>query len=127
MPCRLRREEIVAIQVLADKKVPNTEIARQLGVTEGNVRYHLKRKEVEDGRRKKPFKAEKYAEHIQAYVEAHASQDKERPINVLDLHEHLVENHDYPWGYKSVLRYVRARYPKPRISEHGHRNGWITG
>jgi hypothetical protein len=39
MPCRLRPEEIVTIQVLAEKGEPNTRIAQMLGVTEGTVRY----------------------------------------------------------------------------------------
>jgi hypothetical protein len=36
-------------------------------------------------------------------------------VNVRDLHEHLVEQHGYPWSYRSVLRYVRHKYPRPRI------------
>lgn len=112
MPCRLRREEIVAIHVLNDKGARKTEIARQLGMSEGNVRYHLKRRGQEDGRKKRPFKAEQYCEHIAAWYEGR--KDDARPVNVKELHEHLVENHDYPWDYKSVLRYFRARYPRPR-------------
>ena len=43
MPVRLRREEIVTIEVLAEKGQNHCEIARTLGVTEGTVRYHLRR------------------------------------------------------------------------------------
>ena len=43
MPCRLRKEEIMTIQVLAQKGIANTEVARQLGVCEGTVRYHRRR------------------------------------------------------------------------------------
>ena len=32
-----------------------------------------------------------------------------------DLYEHLVEEHDYAGSYNSVRRYVRAKYPKPRL------------
>jgi len=113
MPCRLRREEVVAIQVLAKKGVANTEIGRKLGVSEGDVRYHIKRKGAPDGRKDKHFLAEKFAEKIKHWVESMTRKD--RPANVLDLFEHLVQEHDYPWSYKSVLRFVRARYPKPRI------------
>ena len=38
MPCRLRKEEIVTLQVLAEKGQANTEVARTLGVNEGTVR-----------------------------------------------------------------------------------------
>lgn len=37
-----------------------------------------------------------------------------RPVNVQELWEHLVEEYGYEGSYRSVLRYVRSRYPKPR-------------
>ena len=46
MPCRLRKEEIVTIETLCEHGVPMTEIARQLGVVEGTVRYHRRRAET---------------------------------------------------------------------------------
>lgn len=56
---RLRREEVVTIQVLAEKQLPQRAIARQLGVTEGTVRYHLQRQRVGacDGRHERSFQA----------------------------------------------------------------------
>ena len=39
----------------------------------------------------------------------------ERPPNVRALYEHLVETHDYEGSYNSVRRFVRARYPRPKI------------
>lgn len=113
MPCRLSREEIVAIGVLSEKGMKKTEIARRLGVTEGNVRYHVKRRGATDGRRNKRFLAEDWAEVIAHWFEAHKG--GARPVNVLELYEHLVGEHDYPGSYKSLLRYVRAKYRRPRI------------
>jgi transposase len=115
MPCRLRREEIVTIGVLAEKGQSNLAIARQLGVTEGTVRYHRRRIEegAEDGRRDKPRKAEAVAAVIGAWFEAR--KEAERPVNVEDLYEHLVAEHGYEGSYQSVRRYVRAKYPRPRI------------
>lgn len=114
MPSRLRREEVVAIEVLAEKGTAKREIARTLGVTEGAVRYHLRRQAegAADGRAK-PFAAEAFAGAIGAWVEVHAKDA--RPVNTRDLFEHLVEAHGYAHSYKSVLRYVRSRYPRPRI------------
>jgi len=43
MARRLRPEEVVTIQVLSEKQVSGRAIARQLGVTEGAVRYRLRR------------------------------------------------------------------------------------
>lgn len=113
MPCRLSREEVLTIQVLSQKQVPKRAIARQLGVSEGTVRYHLRRQDesAEDGRRGKPFKAVRWAEPIEAWCQAH--EPSSRPINVRDLHDHLVAEHGYDGSYKSVLRYVRRRYGRP--------------
>lgn len=115
MPCRLRREEIVAIEVLAEKGAGNRAIARQMGVTEGTVRYHLRRAEegAEDGRGRQVFKAEVFAAVVGAWMEAHG--DRERPVNCEELWEHLVQEHGYRGSYQSVRRYMRATYPAPRM------------
>ena len=103
----------MAIGVLADKGMKKTEIARRLGVTEGDVRYHLKRRGAPDGRKNKRFLAEDWADVIGHWFEAHKG--RPRPVNVLELYEHLVSEYDYPGSYKSLLRYVRAKYPRPPI------------
>lgn len=115
MPCRLRPEEIVSIHVLSQKQVPSRAIARQLGVAESTVRYHLERARTGaiDGRKDKPFEAAKYEQSIEAWLAEHARDD--RPINAQDLHEHLVRACGYAHSYKSVLRYIRARFGFPKI------------
>ncbi len=40
---QLRAEEIVAMGVLVEKGESKVSVARRLGVSEGTVRYHLKR------------------------------------------------------------------------------------
>jgi len=114
---RLNQEEIVTIRVLKDKGEGQRAIARRLGVTEGAVRYHL-RKEAEgrtglDGRRGKARKAQRYAEAIDAWMKAHEALEAQRPANIEELYEFLVGEHGYEGSYKSVLRYVRAEYPAP--------------
>lgn len=115
MPVRLRKEEVVTIRVLAEKGENHCAIARRLGVTEGTVRYHLRRaaEGAEDGRADKPFEAEAVAELIRSWHEER--REAARPVNVVDLWEHLVAEHDYEGSYRSVLRYVRAHYPRPKI------------
>jgi len=115
MPCRLRKEEVVTLQVLFEKGAKKTEIARTLGITESTVRYHLRRQAegAVDGRRDKPFQAESHAEVIRHWFESR--KDEKRPINVQELYEHLVDHYEYLGTYRSVLRYVRARYPWPQI------------
>lgn len=114
MPVRLSKEEIVTIRVLAEKGQNHCEIARTVGVTESTVRYHLKRaaQGAEDGRKDKPERAESLAEAIALW---HADRDQDpRPVNVMELWEHLVSEHEYDGSYQSVRRFVRRHYPKPR-------------
>ena len=82
MPCRLSKEEIVALRVLGGKNMKRTEIAATLGVSEGTVRYHLKRQAERaiDGRQNKTQKAEAYAEVITQWVECKSG--NERTVNV---------------------------------------------
>lgn len=111
----LRREEVVTIEVLSAKQVPSRAIARQLGVTESTVRYHLRRSRegAVDGRRDKVFAAAAFADVIDAWRAGHG--ELGRPLNVRDLFDHLVRTHAYAGSYKSVLRYVRARFGRPPI------------
>jgi transposase len=115
MPRRLRKEEVVTVQVLAEKGQNHCEIGRVLGVTEGTVRYHLRRAAagVEDGRKQRVFKAGRLGEVIAAWFAAHA--ERARPVNVAELFEHLVAEYDYAGSYPSVVRFVRAHYPRPRL------------
>ena len=117
MARRFRREEIVTIEVLAEKGQNHCEIARTLGVTEGAVRYHLKRQAsgAADGRRDRSYKAEVVAGVIDGGVKDHRARNRRRPVNVQELWEHLVREYDYAGSYRSVLRYVRARYERPKL------------
>ena len=114
MARRLSKEEVVTIHVLAEKGASKREIARKLGVTEGAVRYQLRKKEEarSDGRAGKRRRADAVCEPIAVWFASH--QDDQRPVNVRDLYDHLVAEHDYDGSYNSVRRYVRAHYPKPR-------------
>lgn len=115
MPCRLRAEEVVTIQVLAEKGTSHSQIGRTLGVSEGAVRYHLRRAAAgaEDGRRHQPRRAEALGEVIRTWMELHGG--GRRPPNLRELHEHLVASHGYEGSYNSVRRYVRAHYPRPKL------------
>ena len=117
MAQRLRGEEIVTIRVLAEKGQNNCRIAEAMGITEGAVRYQLKRlaEGSRDGRKERRFKAAEVGAVIEHWVETHRATGTKRPVNVKDLYEHLVREHGYAGHYRSVLRYVRARYPKPKL------------
>jgi len=108
---RLQQEEIVVMAVLVEKGETKVEVARRLGVSEGTVRYHLKRRAegAEDGRKGKPMKAEAVAEAIGAFLERTA--DRPRRRNLRCLYEELVEI-GYLGSYRSVVRYVGKHYGK---------------
>jgi transposase len=115
----LTPEAIVALRVLKEKGQSNRQIARTLQVTEGAVRYHLSRAGCADGRSGKPHKAQVVAEAVDQWVRAEQQPEEEgkliRPANVRGLYEWLRQEHRYTGSYKSVLRFVRDRYPKPRL------------
>jgi transposase len=111
---RLRGEEVVTIQVLHERGMSQRGIARQLGVHENAVRYRLRRlaSGARDGRSGKKHSAEPWAEAIAHWMK---SGEAQRGVNGLALYEWLVAEHGYPGGYKAIQRFVRAKYPKPKL------------
>src|SRR5262249_11674231 len=99
----------------------NSEIARVLDVTEGAVRYRLQREAApaEDRRRNKPHKADPLADVIDHFIHdgrpPRAEGERDPSINVRALHDYLVAEYQYPGSYRSVLRFVQARYPEPKL------------
>jgi len=56
--------------------------------------------------------------HIQSEVQVYAlvnRRQSSRPVSVQALHDWLVGEHGYQGSYKSVLRYVRAEFPQPKL------------
>jgi transposase len=119
MAPKLTPEEVVTLLVLNSKGQSHTEIAQTLGVTEAAVRYHLRRQGTPDGRQNKPRKADALAPVITHWVQAHHpganGAEPNRPVNVQALFDWLRQEHAYDGSYKSVLRFVRAHYPQPRL------------
>jgi len=81
-----------------------------LGVSEGTVRYHLSREGVEDGRTHQKQLAEGWSRAIEFCLTSLG----EGPVNVVDLYDWLVSEHGYRGSLRSVQRYFRRRYPKPK-------------
>jgi transposase len=120
MAGQLTPEAIVALHVLKEKGQSNRQIARTLQVTEASIRYHLRRHGQPDGRQHKPRKAESVADAIDFWLRDQQGPvvldaPLTRPANLKCLFEWLQAEHDYQGSYKSVLRFVRAKYPKPRL------------
>ena len=116
---KLTREQIVTIEVLQERGQSQCQTARILGVSEGAVRYHLRRARegAADGRRK-PSRIEQLgltdavAHWWQGQVEILGPQ---RPPSVQLLQEFLRTEYAYNGSYKSVRKFVRARYGRPPI------------
>jgi transposase len=116
---KLTTEQIVTIQVLQERGQSQRQAAHILGVSEGAVRYHLRRARegAADGRQK-PSRIEELglseavAHWWQAQVEILG---KQRPPSVQLLHEFLRAEYGYNGSYKSVRKFVRARYGRPPI------------
>ena len=116
---KLTREQIVTIGVLQERGESHCETARILGVSEGTVRYHLRRagEGAADGRQK-PSRIDQLglAEAVAHWWEAQvAVLGKERPPSVQLLLEFLCTEYAYTGSYKSVRKFVRARYGRPPI------------
>jgi transposase len=103
----------MTIKTLARKGFANSEIAKMLGVTEGAVRYQLKRMTADsiDGRCKQQQLAADYADQI-AYYKDHLGS---AGVSLADLHDWLVDNFDYPGSKRSVHRYWVRTYPKAKL------------
>ncbi|MDB4778271.1 IS21 family transposase [bacterium] len=116
---KLNTEEIVTIQVLKQKGESNRAIARRLGVVESVVRYHLKRKTsgAKDGRKKQllieKLELTKVVKHWwQSQLDV---LPEGRSPNINGLWLFLKEEHSYSGSYKSVRKYVREAFPKPKL------------
>lgn len=103
----------MTIKVLDERGATGVETARLLGVSEGTVRYHVRRMRAgaTDGRSAQPQKAEAYA----AAIEHWRQSMEDGPLNLAALHSWLVAEHGYDGSLRSVQRFWKRTYPAPRI------------
>jgi transposase len=116
---KLTREQIVTIEVLHQRNQSQCQTARILGVSEGAVRYHLRRARdgAADGRQK-PSRIEQLGltEAVAHWWQTQAETlGQERPPSVQLLQEYLRAEYGYTGSYKSVRKFVRARYGRPPV------------
>lgn len=113
MTPKLNSEALMTIQHLSQRGVSRAQIARTLCVTEGSVRYHLRRQETgtTDGRKLQAFSAAPWHEAILTWLDSR----EDGPLNLAALHAWLVEEHGYTGSRRSVQRDYAARFPQPTI------------
>lgn len=111
MAGKLDLEARMTIKTLKERGASASSIARTLEVTEGAVRYHLRRQAARavDGRAGKPHRAAPWHEAIASWLGTH----RDGPINLAALHAWLAEEHGYTSSVRSVQRYVRRAFPRP--------------
>jgi transposase len=113
MAGKLTLEARMTIKTLDALGSTAVSIAETLGVTEGTVRYHLRRQAsgAVDGRTEKPHLAAGWDEAIRVWLASHAG----LPTNLAALHAWLASEHGYGGSVRSVQRYVREQFPKPAL------------
>ena len=101
----------MTIKTLAHKGIPKRQIARQLKLSEGTVRYHLRRIATDepDGRAQQQRRACQVADAIAHWHKAMGSIS-----NTAELYAWLVAEHDYAGSLRSVQRFIGEHYPPPR-------------
>lgn len=112
---KLTKEEVVTIHVLRQTGETNQAIAARLGITEGAVRYHLRRQAqaANDGRSKLSLIQELQLTEVVDHW--HADQLERLPQgrspNLHSLWTFLVDEYAYSGSYKSVRKFARDRFP----------------
>src|SRR3954465_7785940 len=100
----LDRETRMTISLRARHGQSGRAMARILGVDESTVRYHVERQATgaTDGRSRQEQKADKCAEAIAHYLEARG---EDGPVNLADLHDWLIAEHDFAGSLRGLQRY----------------------
>jgi transposase len=90
----------------------NREIARKLKVSEGTIRYRMKRKQSrrQDGRKSKPSALDPFAAVIAQWISDY--EDSRRRPTLKTLYEWLRRDHGYDRSYDAFRRYVRKHFPE---------------
>ncbi len=118
---KLTEQEIVVVNRMRDRGASVRGLARHLGVTEGALRYRLKRaQEVgrSDGRARQTTALDGYAEIVEVVQERLGDgrlSGEGRPCQVRLIYEALVRDHGYAGSYQSVVRYLRRKHGPPRV------------
>jgi len=108
---RLSPDEVDFIMKAREVQYSNCEIARRLGVTEGAIRYRVKRRLAgqRDGRECKPSALDGYRGVIAGWIEDY-KHSRRRPT-LKALCDTLRRHHGYDHSYDAVRRYVRKHFP----------------
>jgi transposase len=108
---RLQSDEVKFIMKMKEVKYSNREIARRLGISEGSVRYRLKREAsgLSDKRSFRGSGIDRYKRFISEWIKGYMG-DERRPTYKL-LYRVLHDDFNFTGSYDSVRRYVFKYFP----------------
>ena len=116
---KLTREEIMVSAKMVRGGTSRRQVARQLGVTEGALRYHERKPEgKEDGRKNRPSSVDEYAEVVAGILErleCFRVTGEGRPVQAREVHALLERDYGFTGSYQAVSRHLRRRYPEPPV------------
>ena len=109
---RLSPDEVDFIMNMKKVKYSNCEIAEKLKVSEGTVRYRIKRDQSgrEDGRKRKASVLDRFREVIAQWIKDY--EDSRRRPTLKTLYGWLRRDHGYERSYDAFRRYVRKHFPE---------------
>ncbi len=116
---KLTREQIMVGAQMVKRGTSIREVAQQLGVSEGALRYHL-RKEPErpDGRRGKPTSLDAHAGAVRGILERLECcrvTGEGRPVQARQIFELLSRDYGFTGSYQAVVRHLGRSYPPPPV------------
>lgn len=118
---KLSKEQVMVAKGMNDQGVSVRQLARQMGVTEGALRYRLKRQdepECVDGRTRQPTALDGYEEVVEALQERLGDgrlRGEGRPCQARELYELLVREHGYRGSYQAVVRHLRRKHGRAKV------------
>jgi transposase len=118
---KLSKEQVMVAKGMQERGTSVRQLARQLGVTEGAVRYRLKKLEAGpsvDGRAKQPTALDDYRAAVEEIQEALGDgrlTGEGRPCQARTIYEILVRDHEYAGSYQAVARHLRRKHGKPKL------------
>ncbi|MEN8184277.1 MAG: IS21 family transposase [Myxococcota bacterium] len=118
---KLGKEQVMVAEGMTRRGTSIRQVAGQLGVTEGAVRYRLKKRaagEVVDGRSNQPTAVDGFEDVVHGLlerVECARLTGEGRPVQARLIYELLVRDYGYEGSYQAVVRHLRRRYGAPKL------------
>ena len=116
---KLTREQVMVGAEMVQRGTSVRQVARQLGVTEGALRYHLsKPPEARDGRRDKRTSVDGLEAVVRGVLERMACfrvTGEGRPVQARQVYEVLRRDYGYRGSYQGVVRHLRRAFPAPPV------------